>query len=178
MILILSSNEFRKRILVVNLLLILYMFSYCKTDMTDIHSSIYSLEKLLKDEIEFKQLLKTYISKETMSTENIIEKFFDSEENDNVSNFLNAFNLIDRTTHVLDNFNQHTKIRKNIKSKGELKFYNRVKNLINKFITKFPSLDDFHETCISMALIQETYMLNITDLIKGIIRVKDNSGRK
>ena len=55
--------------IVLHLLDILSYLPYCKTEMTNIHTSIYSLEKLSKDENEFVQLLEKYVS-ERNQTEN------------------------------------------------------------------------------------------------------------
>ena len=170
--------------LVLHLLDILSHLPYCKTEMTNIHTSIYSLEKLLKDESEFIQLLDKYVSQRN-HTENFVTRFIKEHYKnydpgidymEYVSNPLNAFGLVKRTSFDLKNLHQNIKNPKKIKTKAELKLCNNVKNLVNTFTPKFPSAEDFHETCISLALIQETYDLSIQELRTGIIRMKDNSG--
>ena len=186
MMVILLPKSLKLIIHVLHLLHILSYLPYCKAEMRNLHTSIYSLEKLLKDEVEFKQLLDKYIS-ERIHTENFVTNF--SKEHyknydpgidhmEYVSNPLNAFGLVKRLSFDLNNLYQDIKNPKKIKTNAELKLYNNVKNLINTFTPKFPSAEDFHETCISLALIQETYDLSIQELRTGIIRMKDNSGIK
>ena len=184
MMVIQLPRNLKLQFLVLHLFHILFYLQYRKTEMTNIHSSIYSLEKLLNDELEFKQFLEKYVS-ERNHTENLVTHFINEhyknydpgiDHMEYVSNPLNAFGLVKRTSFDLKNLYQDIKNPKNIKTKAELKLYNNVKNLINTFTQKFPSTDDFHETCISLALIQETYDLSIQELSTGIIRMKDNSG--
>ena len=178
------TKNLKTLVFVLHLLHIWLFTQYCKTEMTNIHTSIYSLEKLLKAELEFKQFLDKYVSEQN-HTENFVThfikehyKYYDPgiDHMEYVSNPLNAFGLVKRTSFDLKNLYQDIKNPKKIKTKAELKLYNNVKNLINNFTTKFPSSADFHETCISLALIQETYDLNIQDLRKGVIQMKDNLG--
>ena len=153
--------------------------------MTNIHSSIYSLENLLRHEMEFKQHLDGYIE-ECSNNSNIVIDFIKTyysnydpghDLKEYVSNPLNAFGLIKRTSYDLKNFLLRIESHKNIKTRSELKLYSKVKNLINDFFTKFPSIEDFNESCTSLALDKDVYNLNIADLMNGTIRVMDNSGK-
>ena len=168
------------------LLLIHFYVCSCNSEMTNIQSSIASLENLLRHEIEFKQHLESYIV-EHNHTSNAVKDFIDEcysnydpgdDPNVYVSNPLNAFGLVKRTSYDLNNLLLSIKRRKKINTLSELKLYNKVKKLINDFSPNFPSTQDFYESCISISLVHEVYNLNIHDLMNGKIRVKDNSGMK
>ena len=93
--------------------------------------------------------------------------------NDYLSNPLNTFGLMKRTTYDLNNLLQRLKKNKSVQ---DLRIHSKIKKLIDDIFVKFPSMEDFYESCLSIALIQEAYNLNITDLMNGLVRVKDNSG--
>ena len=166
-------------------LIIHFCFCCCNSQMTNIHASIYSLENLLRHEIEFKQHLDGYIA-ECNNNSNIVIDFIKTyysnydpghDLKEYVSNPLNAFGLIKRTSYDLNNFLLRITSHKYIKTRSELKLYSKVKKLINDFCTKFPSIEDFNESCTSLDLVKEVYNLKIEDLMNGTIRVMDNSGK-
>ena len=166
--------------------LIHFYVCYCNSQMTNIQSSIASLKNLLKHEIEFKQHLDNYITGHN-HTSNVVKDFIDEcysnydpgdDHSLHVSNPLNAFGLVKRTSYDLSNLLLNIKRCKKINTMSELKLYNKVKKLINDFTPNFPSVHDFYESCISISLVQDVYSLSINDLMSGIIRVKDNSGTK
>ena len=74
MMVIQLPRNLKLQFLVLQLFHNLFYLQYCKTEMTNIHSSIYSLEKLLNDELEFKQFLEKYVS-ERNHTENLVTHF-------------------------------------------------------------------------------------------------------
>ena len=153
-------------------------------EMTNVHSSIYSLENLLRDEIEFIKCVNKYVS-EHNDTSSMVKLFmndhylnYDPGVNlrSHVSNPLNAFALVKRTSYELDKFLRQIKSNKKVNTSSELKLNNKVKDLAVNFSLVFPSMEDFDEVCISIALLQETYSLNVTDLMRGIVRLKNNVG--
>ena len=144
--------------------------------MTDIQSSVYSLEQLLKDELEFKADLDIYIEALDLTAKQVKEYLDDLYSNYDpgddleayVSNPLNAFALVKRTS--FDFINRLLPILEN-KDLSDLHA-----KLLNDSNTKFPTIQDYYESCSSTALIQETYGLNISDLLNGVIRMVDNNG--
>ena len=152
--------------------------------MTNLHSSIYSLEILLKDEIEFIKRFEKYVSEQN-DTSSMVKVFMNDYYSNyhpgvnlrsHVSNPLNAFALVKRTSYVLDKFLRQIKSNKKVNTLSELKLNNKIKDLVVNFSPVFPSIEDFDEVCISIALLQETYSLNVTDLMRGIVRLKNNVG--
>ena len=166
-------------------LLLIYFFVISgNAEMTNLHSSIYSLEILLRDEIEFIKRFEKYVSEQN-DTSSMVKVFmndlysnYDPGVNlrSHVSNPLNAFALVKRTSYVLDKFLRQIKSNKKVNTLSELKLNNKIKDLVVNFSPVFPSIEDFDEVCISIALLQETYSLNVTDLMRGIVRLKNNVG--
>ena len=153
-------------------------------EMTNVHSSIYSLEILLRDEIVFIKRLDKYVS-EHNDTSSIVKVFMNDHYTNHdpgvnlrshVSNPLNAFALVKRTSYELNKLLRQIKSNKKVNTSSELKLNNKVKDLAVNFSPVFPSIEDFDEVCISIALLQETYRLNVTDLMRGIVRLKNNVG--
>ena len=170
-----------QRILFYKILIVIVQFHYCNSKMTDIHTSSLSLQKLMRSEIEFKNRLDELICDHNNASI-VVKDFFDQSYsnyntninlNDYLSNPLNAFGLMKRTTYDL---NELLRRLKNKKSVQELKIHSKIKKLIDDNSVNFPSMEDFYESCFGIALIQGAYNLNITDLMNGIVRVKDNSG--
>ena len=161
-------------------LILLLLFTICvqcyDERMTDIQSSVFSLEQLLKDELELKEDLDNYIDTLDFSAKQVREYLDDLyasfDPGDDleayVSNPLNAFALVKRTS--VDFINRLLPILDN-HDLSDLQA-----KLSNDSNSKFPTFQDYYESCISMALIQETYGLNITDLCNGVIRIVDNDG--
>ena len=166
------------------LLLIYFCGISGNAEMTNVHSSIFSLENLLRDEIEFIKHLDKYVS-EHNDTSSMVKVFMNDHYSNydpginlrlHVSNPLNAFALVKRTSHEFPKLLRQIRSNKKVKTSSELKFHNKVKDLAVNFSPLFPSIEDFDEVCISIALLQETYRLNVTDLMRGIVRLKNNVG--
>ena len=95
--------------LVIDLMLYLLLFLpvQCYDGMTDIQSSVFSLEQLLKDELEFIKDLDNYIESLDFQAKQVREYLDEHYSNYNpgddleayVSNPLNAFALMKRTSY-------------------------------------------------------------------------------
>ena len=157
---------------------------FCNSKMTDIHTSTHSLQILMRSEIEFKDRLDGLMSNHN-NVSLIVKDFVDQsysnyntglnlyDAKDYLSNPLNAFGLMKRTTYDFNNMLR--RIKKN-ESVQESRAHSKIKKLIDDISVRFPTMEDFYESCFSIVLIQDAYNLNITDLMNGIVRVKDNSG--
>ena len=170
-----------QRIIFYTILIVMVRLHFCNSKMTDIHTSSHSLQKLMRSEIDFKDRLYEFMSNHN-NTSIVVKDFIDQSYsnystglnlNDYLSNPLNTFGLMKRTTYDLNNLLQ--RLRKN-KSVQDLRIHSKIKKLIDDSFLKFPSMEDFYESCLSIALIQEAYNLDIADLMNGIVRVIDNSG--
>ena len=173
-----------QQVLFYTILIVMLYFNFCNGKMTDIHASTHSLQKLLRSEIEFKNRLDEFMSNHKNASI-IVKDFLDQSysnyntglnlyyANDYLSNPLNAFGLMKRTTFDFKNLLRRTKKNKFFQ---DLRIHSKIKKLVDDISEKFPSMEDFYESCFSIALIQDAYNLNITDLMNGIVRVKDNSG--
>ena len=170
-----------QRIIFYTILIVMVRLHFCNSKMTDIHTSSHSLQKLMRSEIEFKDQLYEFMNSYN-NTSIVVKNFIDQSYsncntglnlNDYLSNPLNTFGLMKRTTYDLNNLLQRLKKNKSVQ---DLRIHSKIKKLIDDIFVKFPSMEDFYESCLSIALIQEAYNLNITDLMNGLVRVKDNSG--
>ena len=168
-----DSNVIRKSIIVFSFIFIVK----CKEDMTNIHASSYSLQRLSEDEFQFSQDLNNYASaleyhaKEVKRyIDSIYSKFDPGDDLEAyVSNPLNSFGVIKRTSYDLQSnlmpiMNNRTWI-------------DLEEKLIDRSNSQFPTINDYYESCSSIALIQEAYSLNISDLIKGNIKILNADGK-
>ena len=145
--------------------------------MTDIHTSIHSLELLVKDEREILNDLDKYVEAledHAKQVQEYIDAHYSNfDPGDDVetyvSNPLNAFGVVKRTSY--DYINTLLPILNN------QTLVDLHEKLINISSNKIPTINDYYESCSSMALIQEAYNLNITDLINGVINIINNEGK-
>ena len=151
--------------------LICVSFAQCEERMTDIQTSTFLLQRLLEDDLEFIDDLNNYVAAlehhAKQVREYINELYSNHDPGDDlekyVSNPLNAFGVIKRTSYDLIN-NLLTILNNQTWKELEEK-------LINDSSAKFPTMKDYYETCSSTALIQEAYNLSIPELIHGAFKV-------
>ena len=170
-----------QRIIFYTILTEMVHLHFCNCKMTDIHTSSHSLQKLMRSEIEFKDRLYEFMrnhNNTSILAKDFIDRSYSNYStglnlNDYLSNPLNTFGLMKRTTYDLNNLLHRLKKNKLVQ---DLRIHSKIKKSIDDITVKFPSMEDFYESCLSIALIQDAYNLDITDLMNGIVRVKDNSG--
>ena len=171
-----SDLQFHIIIQFVSGLLSAYFVQCYSYSMTDIHTSIYSLRKLAQDELDIVDILGKYaeaIDNQSKQVKSYLEDHYSNfDPGDDletyVSNPLNAFGAMKRTGY--DFINSLLFILNN------RTLFDFQEKVINDSSKKFPTMQDYDETCSSIALIQEAYSLNITDLRKGFIKVVNNQG--
>ena len=142
----------------------------------EVFTSTYLLKNLLSKELRFIDASKTYVNeveeqaikvRQYAKTVHSHGKRHKSKKEHNDINPLNAFGLIKRTS--LD-------FIYNLKPILYRKHLFNHHQKIYEHTSTMPSVNEYHETCLNIALLQRTYNLNISDLMNGAVKLKDNSG--
>ena len=140
----------------------------------EVFTSTYLLKNLLSKELRFIDALKTYVNEVEEQAKNVrqysktvyshgkLNK--DKREHNPDINPLNAFGLIKRTS--LD-------FIYNLKPILHRKHLLTHHQEIYDHTSTMPSVNEYHETCLNIALLQRTYNLNISDLTEGKLTAKN-----
>lgn len=136
--------------------------------------STFQMKEKLKQEINFLKELKFYLQllkKEVTHVENFINNNYNDQDIENldvdiledyVSNPINAFGIIKRT-------HKESLKKLNLESSNSIINLQKANRSLMEFINDAPAVEDFYAATESIALIQESYNLNTSDLSKSII---------
>ena len=146
--------------------------------MSNVHTSTHLLKRLVEDELKFIEMLNHYVStiedhanQVRNYTNTVYSNFTPSDDLEvYVSNPLNSVGVIKRTGYIFI-----SRLMPLINNKT---WINLQYELINMTSRLFPAMYDYHETCSSIALLQEAYNVNISDLMNGEVKLVNNKTNK
>ena len=139
----------------------------------EVFTSTYLLKNLLSKELRFIDALKAYVNEVEEQAINVRQysktvyshgKLNKNKEEHNEINPLNAFGLIKRTSLDFIYNLKPILYRKHLLNHHQ-KIYDHTSTM--------PSVNEYHETCLNIALLQRTYNLNISDLTEGKLTSND-----
>ena len=162
----------------VHLILIFILFVECNNNMTGIHTSNYSLQRCWKKEKTFINILYEYmhiISFHLQTFKDYMEEVYllvTTKAGNKGESYefgpSDPFRMIKKMQHRTSSFLKTTF--------REQKLLGIRKSLLNISDDQFPNINDYFEGCSSLALVQETYDLDIDSIIRGIVSVPSNNG--
>ena len=144
----------------------------------NVHTSTYLLRRLLKDELGFVKNLNNYVSfvenhsKQVRDYVNTVYSNFYPGDNTEgyVSNPLNSLGIVKRT-----GYDYIKSLKSLINSNPLIRLREKMLDILS---TRFPAGNDYHETFISIALLQDVYDLNITDFMNGEVKMLDQEAHE
>ena len=147
---------------------------HCDRSMSDVHTSTFLLKRLVEDELTFLEDLNSYVSaieyhaKQVHHYINTVYSSFNPGDDFEalISNPLNTLGVVKRTGFEFTLGLQHILNNRT--------WIDLQEKLINISSTRFPTMQDYYETCISIAFLQNVYSLNISELGNGVVKTMHN----
>ena len=171
------------------------LFKLCLCEATDWHCSISDVQRLLKNEIEFVQVLRALASfdcavgvslRKYLET-NYQHSIYDttdgiagvSQREEYVSHPVNSLGIFKRLGYDFEHRlnTSHTETP----DEGRMHFLTEIwpeeaSGLVqeaNRLASTFPDLDDYVSACDAFILMQEAYDMETQDLINGAVKIND-----